>query len=312
MPRADIFRTILCPVDFSEHSRQALRYASLLAARSHGRLIVVYVSDPLLDLAASVAYDEKTMAAKTRGELGRFAERTVAPHRRKIASLTIDVAVGKPDREIEWTADRLGCDLIVMGAQGLTGATRMMLGSTTHRMLRRSPIPVLAVPPFKRGASSRPSNRWPGPTVLAPLDLEAGSQAQAAAAARIAAGLGAKLQLIHVVEPSRMPQWMKVDAYRIDRGRLSRARARLEKLGATLDPALVTECRVVAGDPANQIAAAAAGSAAGLVVLTRRRGQGLFGPRRGSITYQVLSRANTPILALPGDTRWIRRSRKRG
>ena len=311
MPRAGLFRTILCPVDFSNHSRQALRYASLLAARSAGRLIVIYVSDPLLDLAAAVAYDEKAMAARLHRELRRFVQSAVAPYRRKIGSLTIDVAAGRPSREIEWTADRLGCDLIVMGAHGLTGAKRMMLGSTTHRVLHRSPIPVLAVPPFKRGSTKKPTGSWPGQTVLAPLDLAPGSQAQAAVAAKVAAGLGTRLQLVHVVEPLRMPDWLKWEAGQARRGRLSRAQARLDKLRARLDPAVVTECRVVTGDPAEQIAIAAAGRSVGLVVLTRRRGQGLLGPRRGSITYQVLCSANTPILAMAGHPPRTGRSRKR-
>src|SRR6476660_1697426 len=40
------FRSILCPVDFSDHSRVALHYAETIAKRSHGHLTVVYVNDP--------------------------------------------------------------------------------------------------------------------------------------------------------------------------------------------------------------------------------------------------------------------------
>ena len=42
------------------------------------------------------------------------------------------------------------------------------------------------------------------------------------------------------------------------------------------------------------------------MVMTRR-GQGRWGPRQGSISYQVLCKANTPVLALPSDTTWMRR-----
>ena len=138
MADARLFQTILCPIDFSDHSRQALAYAALLASRSNGRLVVIFVEDPLLAAAAAVAYDEKTLIDKGRKELRRFVERTIAPYDLPMSSVTLDVAVGRPHEEIEWTAERLGCDVIVMGAHGRTGANKLMLGSTTHRILRRS------------------------------------------------------------------------------------------------------------------------------------------------------------------------------
>jgi nucleotide-binding universal stress UspA family protein len=70
---------------------------------------------------------------------------------------------------------------------------------------------------------------------------------------------------------------------------------------------VATAVRVETGKPADEIAAVTSGKQVGLVVMTRRRGQGLFGPRQGSISYQVLCKANTPVLALPSDKRWMRR-----
>lgn len=70
---------------------------------------------------------------------------------------------------------------------------------------------------------------------------------------------------------------------------------------------VATAVRVEAGKLADEIAKIAASKHVGLVVMTRRRGQGLFGPRQGSISYQVLCKANTPVLALPSDNAWMRR-----
>ena len=39
---------ILCPVDFSQHSRSALRHAAVVASHFGARLTAVTVSDPLL------------------------------------------------------------------------------------------------------------------------------------------------------------------------------------------------------------------------------------------------------------------------
>src|SRR5687767_7376030 len=132
MATTQLFETILCPVDFSEHSRQALAYAALLAAAGKRHLVVIFVEDPLL--AAAVAFDERTLIDKGRKELRRFVQKTVAPYGIRVEDVTLDVAVGRPHDEIAWTAERLKCDLIVMGAHGRSGTNRMMVGSTTHRI----------------------------------------------------------------------------------------------------------------------------------------------------------------------------------
>lgn len=301
-----LFRTVLCPVDFSEHSRQALRHAALLVSRNDGRLIVIFVEGLMLVAAAAVAFDEKALIEKGRAELRRFVERTVAPYGLPIESITIDVAVGKPHEEIAWTAEHLGCDLIVMGAHGLTGANRMMIGSTTHRMLRRSPLPVLAIPPVK-GRATPPSRGWPGKWAVAPVDIGPRDRADTLGAALAARELGTQLLLVHVVEPLSEPPWLEVDTDRRNLQRSRRALARLSRLNDGIAWA-AAECRVAAGKPADAIAKIASDNKAGLVIMTRRRGQGLFGPRQGSISYHVLTVANTPVLALPSDNKWIRRA----
>jgi nucleotide-binding universal stress UspA family protein len=306
MAETRLFRTILCPVDFSEHSRQALSYAAVLVKRLGGQLIVIFVEDPLLVAAAAVAYDEKLLVEKGRRALRRFVEKTIGPFGVSVDSVTLDVAVGRPHEEIAWTAKRLKCDLIVVGTHGATGANRMMLGSTTHRVLRRSPLPVLAVPPVK-GRAKRPNRSWPGKWALAPIDLGPGARADAMAAAICARELDTQLRLVHIVEPLSEVPWLELDAIRRTRQLERRALAYLSRLKDEL-PSVVTDTLVQAGKPGDAISAIAAKNDVGLVVMTRRRGQGLFGPRQGSISYQVLVHAGTPVLALPSDKQWVRRA----
>lgn len=306
MTQRTLFQTVLCPIDFSQHSRQALSFAAAVVKRQAGRLVVIYVEDPLLVAAAAMAYDEKLMREKARAALRRFVEKTVRPYGIPIDAITLDVAIGKPHDEIEWTADRLKCDLIVLGSHGETGANRMMLGSTTLRVLRRSPIPVLAIPPV-RGRMIRPARTWPGPWMLAPIDLGASARADALAAAVSARELGAQLRLVHIVEPLLERPWIEVDARRRNQARQRRATALLMNLKDELSW-VVTDTLVQAGKPGRAISAVASSSKVGLVVMTRRRGQGLLGPRQGSISYQVLVDAHTPVLALPSDKQWLRRA----
>jgi nucleotide-binding universal stress UspA family protein len=300
-----LFKTVLCPVDFSEHARQALAYAALLASRSNGRLVVIFVEDPLLAAAAAVAYDERALKDKALKELRRLVERTIKPLGVPMSSVTIDVAMGKPHQEIAWTAERLKCDVIVMGAHGKTGANKLMLGSTTHRLLRRSSLPILATPPVT-GRARGPAKGWPGKIIIAPVDIGARDRADALAASVVARELSTQLELVHIVEPISNPPWLEVDAYRRNLQRQRRALVRLTQLQDELKD-VATAVRVETGKPADEIAAVASSKHVGLVVMTRRRGQGLFGPRQGSISYQVLTKGNTPVLALPSDKAWMRR-----
>jgi universal stress protein A len=301
-----LFQTILCPIDFSEQSLHALGHAALLATRNSGQLVALFVEDPMLASAAAVEYDEASLLNKSRAELQRLVEQTAAVHGLPMTSTTIDVAVGKAHEEIVRSADRLKCDLIVMGSHGRTGASRVMVGSTTHRVLRDSSLPVLATP-LLEAQVERPSEDWPGKWALAPLDLGARDRADALAAAVSARELGVQLQLVHVVEPIASVPWLELDETRRNEQRHRKALAELNKLKATLSWA-VTECHVAAGKPADEIARLASSSAVGLVIMTRRRGKGVFGPKQGSISYEVLTRAKTAVLALPSDKKWLSRA----
>jgi hypothetical protein len=72
----------------------------------------------------------------------------------------------------------------------------VMFGSTTHRVLRESSLPVLATPPVITRA---PLRNWPGKRAIAPVDLGPRDRADAVAAATVARELGVRLQLVHVV-----------------------------------------------------------------------------------------------------------------
>ena len=143
-----IFRSILCPVDFSAPSRAALRCAAAVAETSGGEITVLFVNDPLLGTAAAAAaYDTAAMARRTDAELKRFVQTALKGMRLPARAVRCVAAFGKPAPVIVKRAGAVGADLIVMGTRGLGGASRLLLGSTTEQVLRKAAVPVLAVPP---------------------------------------------------------------------------------------------------------------------------------------------------------------------
>ena len=145
------FQTILCAVDFSEHSGHALRYAAVLAGRFDARLVVVNIADPLL--VAGARSSSTDLLAERRSDLRKFVDTILAtgtPSKR----VQVSVESGEAAREILEVAHRERAGLIVMGSIGLTGYRKYIYGSTTGQLLKQTDIPVLVVPVGEKGESS--------------------------------------------------------------------------------------------------------------------------------------------------------------
>ena len=136
-------RSILCAVDFSKASREALRAAADLAHAHRSRLTVLFVDDPMLVAAAKAAHDVRGSSTSTAAALDRFIAQAVRPMAHRVRAR---VTSGTPVDEILKEARRQHADLVVMGTSGMGKVARMLLGSTADRVLRRARMPVLAVP----------------------------------------------------------------------------------------------------------------------------------------------------------------------
>lgn len=140
------FRTILCPVDHSSVSRRGLRNAVRLAKLLGSQLIVLSVIPEVSWLTAAAEIGEITDAkaeyeAQWCEELDRFA----ASIDFEGVAHTQVLERGVPHEQIIAAAKKNSADLIVMGATGRSGLLRVLLGSTTRRVLRNLPCSLLAV-----------------------------------------------------------------------------------------------------------------------------------------------------------------------
>lgn len=293
--------TVLCPVDFSDASRGALRYAQAIAQHFGARLVVLTVEDPLMteaiDLGTGVVWDPED----TRRELAKFAARVF--HGKPVHGVNVDyhVAVGKPAKQILQVAQEEACDLIVMSSHGLTGVRKLFFGSTTERVLRDTAIPVLVTPASEDGpASLEDASRSVG-RILVPVDLTQASQRQFEVARALSEALQVPFIATHVVEPVRSPLAARLHLPSIELEQRSRAEDALGVLVAALPRHLHAEALVAYGDPAEEIAKVARDRQAGLIVVGLH-GSPLLGPRMGSVTYRILCLAPALVLALPPAT----------
>ena len=142
-------RRILLPSDFSESARHALRYAVSFASEYQAELILLHVVE---DIAVSYASDLFPVPmARVFDELSGYAKAELA----KLAALAREreVAVrelltqGRPSLEIVRVAREESVDLIVLGTHGTGVLDQALFGSTTERVVRNAPCPVLTTRP---------------------------------------------------------------------------------------------------------------------------------------------------------------------
>ena len=143
-----LYKRIVCPVDFSESSMHALKYAISLAQEADGQLTVLHVVAQEFDSLAGFAYD----AGMTVGDF--LKEREIALQQRleevvaaapEFCRLESLMRHGKAGREVLRVAEEKHCDVIVMGLQGRGSADPLFFGSTTQHVVRHASCPVLTL-----------------------------------------------------------------------------------------------------------------------------------------------------------------------
>jgi nucleotide-binding universal stress UspA family protein len=141
------FRRVLCPVDFSPASEQAVGFALDLARQAAGTVTLLNVVEwlaeeqPVADADFDVTAIREQMARKARERL----QALVSGESRTECEIEETVTFGRAHREVVRLAAEQQNDLIVMGAQGRGGVGLALFGSTTQQVVRSASCPVLVV-----------------------------------------------------------------------------------------------------------------------------------------------------------------------
>jgi nucleotide-binding universal stress UspA family protein len=140
------FETILVPVDFSEHSKEALDTAVQLA-RLFGSTIHVLHCYHIQ--TAGISPYGIVLPTGYYEDIREAAEKRLNDWREKVLSEGVKVesiiSADSPSLAINLAATEIQANLIVMGTRGLSGLKHAMLGSVAERVVRLAPCPVLTV-----------------------------------------------------------------------------------------------------------------------------------------------------------------------
>jgi nucleotide-binding universal stress UspA family protein len=138
---------VLVPIDFSDYSKSALKYAVNFVKHFEANLILVYVVEPVIyppDFSMgqiAIPSVDLEMDKRAIEELNKLAEQEIPPEI-KVKSV---VKTGKPFIEIIETAAEEDIDLIIIATHGHTGVEHILFGSTAEKVVRKAPCPVLTL-----------------------------------------------------------------------------------------------------------------------------------------------------------------------
>lgn len=188
------FTKIMCPVDFSPGSQQAMRTAVRIANERDAELVLVhswYI--PPAAFAGEYVYAADIVQTMT-DDAQRALENAVGEARKLGAQrVTSKMLNGLPWQQIVEAAQREpGGGLIVIGTHGRTGLSRVLMGSVAELVVRHAPCPVLTV---------RPGNEpTPYTHVLCPVDLSKPARDAMSLATELVKPGSAGITLVHVLE----------------------------------------------------------------------------------------------------------------
>ena len=292
---------ILVTTDFSVESKKALPYAAAFAERIGGEIALLNVLElpprfAGLETLAGLHSGDAAMG-RVYGGLDKLASQAFPPKTR----VTTHARSGKPFSVITKLARELEAGLIIMATHGYSGLKHAFLGSTTERVVRHAPCPVLAVRGSEDQASGRNQKSVTIQRIVLATDFSDNSLKAVPVAQSLADGFGARLTLMHVVEKFLIDAMLGQELTRDTSERLTgQARARLQQVAAALRQrnGLRADIAVRFGKPFDEISRGAQELGASLIVVTTHGYTGLKHVYLGSVAERVVRHAHCPVLVV--------------
>lgn len=148
-------KTILVPCDFSKPAINAYRFALDIASQSKGEIHLLHVIElpvmydtvmmPVLNFEEQLL---KELREKAESQFKKIGEKYPAEG----VKVTFKVEFGAVSRMILDYIERESIDLVLMGSHGASGAREFFIGSNAEKIVRRSPVPVLVMKTYYKGA----------------------------------------------------------------------------------------------------------------------------------------------------------------
>jgi universal stress protein A len=146
-----IYDRILVPIDFSEHSKNTVSYATRFGTRYNSTIYLLHVFQ-IPDYVVTPYARRRQNSAAVHSQVDaaeQDARENLESFAKELSTKSIKVEaflrVGYPFDEIVLMANHFHVDLIVIGSHGHGRISRLLVGSTAQRVVEHARCPVLVV-----------------------------------------------------------------------------------------------------------------------------------------------------------------------
>jgi nucleotide-binding universal stress UspA family protein len=251
-----LLKTILVAVDFDDTLDAVLAAASTLAKKFGSEVVLTHVVEAADESGQAPESLRDSIAAR----LGQMQQQLTASG---VSVPQVFCLCGKGAVEIAEAAERIGTNLIMLGTRGIGTGHHFPLGTTTEKVIRWSPKPVLAVPPEPPVAFAN---------IVCPVDFSDVSARGLTTAIHLARAFRGKLQILTVIAPlsgyHRLDRHWAEGAASAEQATRTKCLRELDEFLSRFDFQDVTwEKHVLSGDPAHEIVQRARSTHADLIVM---------------------------------------------
>lgn len=283
---------ILLPVDFSERSLGAARYARLLAEHFHSELTLLHVLAPpayefgALEISGSMLselYVCRTVQVESELKTALADELAGLEVRRVVLE-------GDPARKIVEFAHNEQMGLIVMPTHGYGQFRRFILGSITAKVLHDADCPVWTGVHLEEAA---PATALALRHIACAIDLGPQSLNALEWATGIGREFGAKLSILHVATCAQAPGQAGAGWRSEMEAKIRQEITLLQERAGAVDAEVV----VRPGDPPKVVCAETQRLQADMLVIGRGSAGGRFGRLRAN-AYAIIRQSPCPVVSV--------------
>ena len=144
---------IAVPIDFSSYSEASVEYAAVFSKRVKASVALIHVIDQWgLDRILR-------FSGAGHPNVERFKQDQTEDRRQLLQEMASDLAgrgiqaethlvVDVPFKGILSCVSQSGCDLLILVTKGRSNTADVLVGSCADKLFRRSPVPVVSIPPM--------------------------------------------------------------------------------------------------------------------------------------------------------------------
>jgi len=141
-----LFQRILIPIDGSQLSLQAAKQGVYIASKLESKVVFLHVIDVRTIQTSSLAgMDPAVLKTRLRNVAERYLNEAGKLAEEENIKFENQIREGLPAEDILKEIEEKRIDLVIMSSKGMSGAHRVIIGSTAEEVVRWSTCPVLIV-----------------------------------------------------------------------------------------------------------------------------------------------------------------------